>query len=74
MMNGYLKWLSSTKFQIAFLAIGLIYCSQEFFKLNPEIATDAIVKLSLGYFTARIVEPIVEFVVQKLNILKGNKQ
>ena len=69
-MNGFFKWLSSTKFQIAVLAIGLIYLQQGFYELPPAVATDAIVKLSLGYFTARIIEPIVEFVVRKLDGFK----
>lgn len=71
MMNGFLKWLSSTKFQICVLSIGLIYLQQELYGLNPEIVTDAIIKLALGYFSARILEPIVEFLIQKLNVLKG---
>ena len=60
---NYFKWLSSTKFQIAVMCIALIYLQQEFYGLNPEVATDALLKLALGYFSARILEPVVEFLV-----------
>lgn len=65
-MNGFKKWLSSTKFQIAVLAIGLIYIAMEIFEADPAVAIGAIRDVSLGYFTARVVEPIVEFVTKKL--------
>jgi len=69
-MNGFYKWLSSTKFQICVLVIGLVYLQQELYGLNPEIVTDALIKIALGYFSARILEPIVEFLIRKLEILK----
>ena len=64
--SGYVKWLSSTKFQIAVMCIALIYLQQEFYGLNPEVATDALLKLALGYFSARILEPVVEFLISKV--------
>ena len=60
---NYFKWLSSTKFQIAVMCIALIYLQQEFYGLNPEIVTDALLKITLAYFSARIIEPVVEFLV-----------
>ena len=60
---NYFKWLSSTKFQIAVMCIALIYLQQEFYGLNPGVATDALVKLAIAYFSARVLEPVVEFFV-----------
>lgn len=71
MLTGFGKWLSSTKFQLAILCIGLIYLQQEMYALNPEVATNALVKIVLGYFGARIVEPIVEFVTKKIEERKN---
>ena len=70
-LNGFGKWLQSSKFQIAFIAIGLIYVSMEIFSANPDTAIPAIRDIALGYFGARVAEPIVEFVVNKLG--KGKK-
>ena len=70
-MTGFFKWLNSTKFQIAVLSIGLIYLQQELYGLNPEVATNALVKIVLGYFGARIVEPVVEFVTKKIEERKN---
>lgn len=66
-MNGFTKWLSSTKFQIAVLSIGLIYLQQEWYGLSATVAADCIMKLAIAYFGARIIEPVVEFIVKKLN-------
>lgn len=65
-MNGFKKWLSSTKFQIAVLAIGLIYVAMKIFKADPEVAIPAIRDVSIAYFGARVIEPIVDFVTKKL--------
>jgi len=70
-MSGFFKWLNSTKFQLAVLCISLVYLQQELYGLNPEVATDALVKIVLGYFGARIVEPIVEFVTKKIEERKS---
>lgn len=71
MLTGFGKWLSSTKFQLAVLCIGLIYLQQELYGLDPEVAANSLVKIVLGYFGARIVEPIVEFVTKKLEERKN---
>ena len=71
MLTGFGKWLSSTKFQLAVLGIGLIYLQQELYGLTPEIATNALVKIILGYFGARIIEPVVEFIVKKIEEKKN---
>ena len=55
-------------------AIGLIYLQQELYGLSAEVVTDAIVKLSIAYFSARILEPIVEFLIKKLEVLKKETQ
>jgi len=69
---NYFKWLSSTKFQIAVLCIALIYLQQEFYGLSPEIVTDALLKITLAYFSARIVEPVIEFLVGVVEKRKEN--
>jgi len=69
---NYFKWLSSTKFQIAVMCIALIYLQQEFYGLNPEIVTDALLKITLAYFSARIVEPVIEFLVGVVEKRKEN--
>jgi len=71
MNNGFKKWLSSTKFQVAFLAIGLIYISMEIFDADPADAIGAIRDVALGYFTARVVEPAVEFFTKKIKKSKN---
>ena len=62
-MNGretaWQKFLTSSKFQIALLAIGLIYVAQILFGLSPETAATTIMKIAVGYFGARVLEPIV---------------
>ena len=58
--DGFTKWLSSTRFQVAILAIGLIYVSMEIFEADPTVAIKAIRDVSLGYFTARVVQPLLE--------------
>jgi len=65
-LNGFNKWLQSSKFQIAFIAIGLIYLSMEIFNANPDTALPLVRDVALGYFGARVVEPIVEFAVKRL--------
>lgn len=65
-MNGFYKWLHSTKFQVAILCIGLIYLQQELYSLKAEIVTGALVKISIAYFGARVLEPVVEFLTKKI--------
>ena len=65
-LNGFNKWLQSSKFQIAAIAIGLIYISMGIFSANPDTAIPAIRDIALGYFGARVVEPVVEFAVKRL--------
>jgi len=66
-MNGFYKWLSSTKFQITLLATLLIYSLTPLFKLSPEVVADSLVKIVGIYCGARILEPIVEFLIKKLD-------
>jgi len=69
---NYVKWLSSTKFQIAVMCIALIYLQQEFYGLSPEIVTDALLKITLAYFSTRVLEPVVEFLVGSINKRREN--
>jgi len=64
MKDGYTKWLCSTKFQITCLCLVLIYLQQSFYGLNPAVATDALLKICLAYLAARILEPVVDFIVK----------
>lgn len=73
-MNGFKKWLSSTKFQIAVLAIGLVYVAMEIFEADPADALPLIRDVALGYFTARVAEPIVEMAVKKIKKKKIEEQ
>lgn len=63
----YLKWLCSTKFQVCILALAMMAALVIRYELAPEVAAAKITELSLGYFAARVVEPIVEFAVGKLD-------
>jgi len=64
MVNGFNKWLSSSKFQIAVLTIGLIYV-QQFNGLAVEIVAESLVKICVAYLGARILEPVVEMAVSR---------
>ena len=70
-MNGretaWQKFLTSSKFQIALLAIGLIYVDQFAFGLSPEVCATSIMKISIGYFGARVLEPIADKITGGLN-------
>ena len=66
MVNGFNKWLSSTKFQVAVLCIALIYLQQILFGLSPESVADSLVKICLAYLSARILEPVVEKITGKM--------
>jgi len=72
-MSGFYKWLSSTKFQVGVLSIGLIYLSMELFKANPSVAIEAIRDIAVCYFGARILEPVVEFVTKNFEKKRGEK-
>lgn len=65
-MNGFYKWVNSTKFQIAILSIGLIYLQQSLYGLSPEVVANCLVKIAIAYFGARVLEPIVEKITEKL--------
>lgn len=65
-MSGFRKWLSSTKFQITILVIGLVYLQQELYGLDAVTAANSIVKIGIAYLGARILEPIVEKITGKV--------
>jgi hypothetical protein len=65
-MTGFFKWLNSTKFQIGILAIGLIFLSVKFFRADPNTANSLIRDIALGYFGARVAEPVVEWMIKKV--------
>lgn len=66
-MNGFLKWLNSTKFQIGILAIVLIYFSVEIFQADPNIANSLIRDVAIAYFGARVAEPVVEYLTNRMS-------
>ena len=62
--NGFSKWLTSTKFQVAVLGIMLLYLAPVFYKsLDPTRMAELIRDIVLGYFAARVGEPVVEAAV-----------
>lgn len=63
--NGFIKWLGSTKFQIAVLCIGLIYLQQAFYGLSAEVVAGSLVKICIAYLGARILEPVVEMSISR---------
>ena len=65
-MNGFSKWVHSTKFQVAVLCIALIYLQQFLYGLSAEIVADSLVKICVAYLGARILEPVVEMSVARL--------
>lgn len=73
-MTVFKKFMISSKFQVAVLAIGLIYLSMEIFYADPAVAIKAIRDVAIAYFGARVLEPIVEFVTKKFSKPKVEKQ
>ena len=65
--TGWQKFLTSSKFQVALLAIGFIYLAQILFGLSPETAATTIMKIAVGYFGARVLEPIVDKITGGVN-------
>lgn len=63
--NGFSKWLTSTKFQIGVLGIILLYMAPVFFSVDPTRMAELIRDIVLGYFGARVAEPVVELAVNK---------
>lgn len=70
-LNGYVKWLSSTKFQICLLTEIAVYIAIPLFNLEPEFAVTKMVEVCAIYCATRVLEPIVEFIVKKLEVLKN---
>ena len=66
MVNGFNKWLGSTKFQISVLCIALIYLQQLLYGLSAEVVASSLVKICIAYLGARILEPVVEMSVARL--------
>lgn len=64
--TGFQKWLYSTKFQICILAMGLIVMDLVVFGLDPKSFADSVVKISIGYFGARVLEPIVDNISSRI--------
>ena len=72
MVNGFNKWLGSTKFQLSVLCVSLIYLQQFVSGLSAEIVADSLVKICIAYLGARILEPVVEMSIARLKNEKGN--
>ena len=72
MVNGFNKWLGSTKFQLSVLCVALIYLQQFVSGLSAEIVADSLVKICIAYLGARILEPVVEMSIARLKNEKGN--
>lgn len=72
-INGFYKWLSSTKFQIAFLGLTGVYVAIPLFQLSPEIAVAKMVEIVGIYCGARVVEPVVEFAMKFIEAKRKEK-
>jgi len=62
----FLKFLMSSKFQVALIFCGMAVYLVSFYKLEPAIALREFKDVALAYIGARILEPAVEFFVGKL--------
>jgi len=64
-MNGFKKWLSSTKFQVSILGIILVYLTLPLFHSSPKNVIDAIVAIVGIFCGGRVAEPLVEGMVKR---------
>lgn len=74
MKNGFFKFLTSTKFQVAILGLGLILLLVGKFKGDPNHGISTIRDVALGYFGARILEPVVEFMLERKRQFQNQKK
>jgi|Deesub1362A_J573_1020465.scaffolds.fasta_scaffold00107_83 hypothetical protein len=58
--DGFIKWMVSTKFQVAILSFTLIYLAIPLFMLEPQVAVNAIRDIAIAYMATRVLEPIVQ--------------
>lgn len=58
--DGFIKWMVSTKFQVAILSFMLIYLAIPLFMLDPKVAVTAIRDIAIAYMATRVLEPIVQ--------------
>lgn len=73
-MNGFKKWLNSTKFQVAVLGIIFLYLAPVFFEADPNLMAKYIRDIAIAYMGFRIGEPVVEAAVNGVGAwLKGRK-
>lgn len=59
-MGGFQKWLYSTKFQVCVMAFALLILDLFCFGLDSRSFADSLVKITVGYFGARVLEPAAE--------------
>lgn len=65
-MNGFVKFLSSSKYQLALIVTGTIIWAIATNKVEALPALHILRDLSIAYFSARILEPLVEFLLRRL--------
>jgi hypothetical protein len=68
--DRFLKFLLSSKFQVALIFGGMAVWLVSFYKLEPAIALREFKDVALAYLAARVTEPAVEFFVGKLGCPK----
>jgi hypothetical protein len=65
-LEGFLKWLNSTKFQVFLIFSGFAFFLVVVYKLNPLEALKCLKDVSIAYMAARVVEPISDLIASKL--------
>lgn len=72
--DWFIKWISSSKFQIAIIVLGFLALLVIRYQLKPDVAAGEAVKLAIAYFAARVAEPVVEYALAKLGKPKGGAE
>lgn len=70
-IDGFAKWLSSTKFQVFMLVFVLGIFLIVVYKLQPADALGKIRDVAIAYMGARVLEPVAEFITKKIGCNGG---
>jgi len=69
-MVGFVKWLTSTKFQVTAMLFAMAVFLVMAYHLDPAVALHDARDVALGYLTTQVAQPIVEFITAKLGKVK----
>lgn len=64
-VDGFAKWLSSTKFQVFMLVFVIAIFLIVVYRLSPADALGKIRDVAIAYMGARVLEPVAEFLTKK---------